>query len=62
MLNEARINNSVVYHFNINNLEWARIILEECDKLGVPVIIGVSESAIEYMGGYITVANLVKII
>ncbi len=60
MLNEARINGGVVYHFNINNLEWARVILEECDKLNVPVILGVSEGAIRYMGGYHVVSDMVK--
>lgn len=60
MLNEARDNNSVVYHFNINNLEWARIILEECNKLNVPVILGASEGAIKYMGGYNVVVQMVR--
>ena len=60
MLNEARLNKTVVYHFNINNLEWARIILEECDKLQVPVILGASEGAIKYMGGYNVVVSIVK--
>ena len=60
MLNEARRKNSVVYHFNINNLEWARIILEECNKLDVPVILGASEGAIKYMGGYNVVVSMVK--
>ncbi len=60
MLNEARLNNSVVYHFNINNLEWAKIILEECNKLNVPVILGASEGAIKYMGGYHVVVDMVK--
>ena len=60
MLNEARDNKSVVYHFNINNLEWARIILEECNRLNVPVILGASEGAIKYMGGYHVVADMVK--
>ena len=60
MLEEARVNKSVVYHFNINNLEWARVILEECNKLNVPVILGASEGAIKYMGGYHVVVNLVK--
>ena len=60
MLNEARDKNGVVYHFNINNLEWARIILEECDKLHVPVILGASEGAIKYMGGYHVVVDMVK--
>lgn len=60
MLDEARLNNSVVYHFNINNLEWTRIILEECNRLQVPVILGVSEGAIKYMGGYHVVVDMVK--
>lgn len=60
MLNDARDKGEVVYHFNINNLEWARIILEECDKLNVPVILGASEGAIKYMGGYHVVVDMVK--
>ncbi len=60
MLREARNNKGVVYHFNINNLEWARIILEECNKLNVPVILGASEGAIKYMGGYHVVVEMVK--
>ena len=60
MLESARDNGSVVYHFNINNLEWAKIILEECNKLNVPVILGASEGAIKYMGGYHVVVDLVK--
>ena len=60
MLEEARANKNVVYHFNINNLEWARVILEECNKLNVPVILGASEGAIKYMGGYHVVVDMVK--
>lgn len=58
MLKEAKKNKKAIFHFNINNLEWTKCILEECDKLKVPVIIGVSESAIKYMGGYNVVAAL----
>jgi len=60
MLAEAKKNNCAVLHFNINNLEWTKYILEECERLGVDVILGVSEGAIKYMGGYNTVAMLVK--
>lgn len=58
MLKNAKKNKKVIFQFNINNLEWTRCILEECDKLKVPVILGVSESAIKYMGGYNVVASL----
>ena len=60
MLNTARSTYDVIYHFNINNLEWAKIILEKCNELHVPVILGASEGAIKYMGGYHVVYNLVK--
>ena len=58
MLKEAKKNKKAVFQFNINNLEWTRYILDECDKLKVPVILGVSEGAIKYMGGYNVVAAL----
>lgn len=57
---KAYKNNNAIPQFNINNLEWTRFILEECEKQNYPVILGVSEGAIEYMGGYITVVSLVK--
>ena len=60
MLNKADSGKYAVPHFNINNLEWARFILEQCQELKSPVILGVSEGAIKYMGGYKTVSNLVK--
>lgn len=60
ILNKAYKEKYAVPHFNINNLEWTRYILEECQKLNSPVIIGVSEGATKYMGGYNVVANMVK--
>lgn len=60
MLEDAKVNKYAVPHFNVNNLEWTRYILEECNRLKSPVILGVSEGAIRYMGGYKVVANLVK--
>lgn len=60
MLQKARKGRYAVPHFNINNLEWTRFILEECQNNNSPVILGVSEGAVKYMGGYLTVANLVK--
>lgn len=59
MLLEAKENKKVVFQFNINNLEWTKIILEKCNSLKTPVILGASEGAIKYMGGYNVVASLV---
>ena len=60
MLDEARRDGRVIYHFNINNLEWTKIILEKCNEMHTPVILGVSEGAIRYMGGYRVVSSLVR--
>lgn len=59
MLEQARINHYAVPHFNINNLEWTRFILEECNKENSPVILGVSEGAAKYMGGFSVIAKMV---
>lgn len=60
MLLNAKKNNTVVFQFNINNLEWTKIILEKCNSLNYSVILGVSEGAIKYMGGYNVVSHLVS--
>lgn len=60
MLKKAKEEHYAVPHFNINNLEWTKFILEECNELNVPVILGVSEGSVKYMGSYLVVADMVK--
>lgn len=60
MLEKAKVGKYAVTHFNINNLEWAKYILEECQTLKAPVILGVSEGAAKYMGGYNVITGMVK--
>ncbi len=60
MLEDAKEGHYAIPHFNINNLEWTRFILEECEKEKSPVILGVSEGASKYMGGFKVVSNMVK--
>lgn len=60
MLEKANDNKYAVPHFNINNLEWTKFILEECNSMNSPVILGVSEGAVKYMGGYNVVSSVVK--
>lgn len=59
MLNKAKEDKYAVPHFNINNLEWTRFILEECEELKSPVILGVSIGAMKYMGGFKTICDIV---
>ncbi|OCL25671.1 fructose-1,6-bisphosphate aldolase, class II [Orenia metallireducens] len=59
MLNKAKEEKYAVGQFNINNLEWTQAILEACEAKKSPVILGVSEGAARYMGGFKTVVNMV---
>ncbi len=60
LLQQAKNEGYAVPQFNINNLEWTRFILEACEEKQSPVILGVSESAVEYMGGYQTISHMVQ--
>ena len=60
MLAKARDGKYAVGHFNINNLEWTKAILQTAEELRSPVILGVSEGAGKYMGGYKTVVGMVN--
>ncbi len=60
MLNKAKENHYAVPHFNINNLEWSKYILEKCNELNVPVILGVSEGAAKYMGGFDVITGMIN--
>lgn len=59
MLQEAKKGKYAIPQFNINNLEWTKYILEECEKNQIPVILGVSEGAAKYMGGFLVVSQMV---
>ena len=60
MLQKAKAGHYAVGQFNINNLEWAKSILLTAQECNSPVILGVSEGAGKYMGGYDTVVGMVK--
>lgn len=60
LVDKARIGKYAVAHFNINNLEWTRSLLEVAQETQTGIILGVSEGAVKYMGGYNVVVNLVK--
>lgn len=46
--------------FNLNNLEYTQAILQAAQDEQSPVILGVSEGAARYMGGFTTVVNMTK--
>lgn len=59
MLKKALAGKYAIAHININNLEWAKATLQECQALNSSVILGVSEGAGKYMTGFKTVAAMV---
>ncbi len=60
MLNKARDGKYAVGQFNINNLEWTKAVLLTAQEQNSPVILGVSEGAGKYMGGYDCVVGMVN--
>ena len=60
MLNKALKGKYAIAHFNINNLEWTKAVLTECQALNAAVILGVSEGAGKYMCGFNTVAAMTE--
>ena len=60
MLLKAHKEGYGVAQININNLEWIKATLEVVEELNSPVILGVSEGASKYMGGYKNVIGMVK--
>ena len=60
MLLKARKEGYGIAQININNLEWIKSVLETVEKIKSPVILGVSEGAAKYMGGYENVMGMVR--
>ena len=60
MLQKAREGKYAVAQININNLEWAKSVLQVVEELQSPIILGVSEGAGKYMAGYKTIVGMVN--
>lgn len=60
MLLKAKNEGYAVGQFNINNLEFTQAILQAAEEEKSPVILGVSEGAGKYMGGFVAVVHMVK--
>ncbi|WP_338379147.1 class II fructose-bisphosphate aldolase, partial [Enterococcus faecium] len=60
MLKKANAEGYAVGQFNLNNLEFTQAILQAAQEENSPVILGVSEGAGRYMGGFKTVVKMVE--
>lgn len=60
MLQQALAGGYAVGQFNLNNLEFTQAILQGAQEEQSPVILGVSEPYIAYMGGLPCISGMVK--
>jgi fructose-bisphosphate aldolase class II len=60
MLEKGKAEGYAVGQFNLNNLEFTQAILQAAQEENSPVILGVSEGAARYMGGFKLVVEIVK--
>lgn len=59
ILEKGKAEGYAVGQFNLNNLEFTQAILQAAQEENSPVILGVSEGAARYMGGFKTVVAMV---
>ena len=60
MIDKAYAGHYAIPAFNTNNLEWTKSILTAAQNSNAPIMIQCSEGAGKYMGGFKTVADMVK--
>lgn len=60
MLEDAKANHVAIGQFNVMDTAWAQAILRAANELNVPIILGVSENAAKYMGGFKQVVDMIK--
>ncbi|AOG61062.1 fructose-bisphosphate aldolase [Spiroplasma helicoides] len=60
MVSDAHAGKYAIGHFNINNLEWTKALLEAAQESKTPIIIATSEGAIKYMGGLKVIVGMVN--
>ena len=60
MLQKAVAGQYAVAQININNLEWTKAAITTAQENNSPIILGVTEGAGKYMGGFKTVVGMVN--
>ena len=60
IINKAYKEGYAIGAYNVNNIEWAKVILEACQDDKAPVILAFTENAVKYIGGYGVAVSIVK--
>lgn len=62
MLQQAKQEQYAVGQFNVNGLSWVHGILDAAQAEQAPVIVAASDRLIDFLGGYRTIATLVRVL
>lgn len=60
LLRKAKEGNYAVGQYNINNLEFAQAFLQAAEEEQAPIILAASDRLVDYLGGFKTIAAMVK--
>lgn len=60
VLNKALVGNYAIPHFNLNNMETAKWILEVCEEENSPVFISTSMNIVNFFGGFDIVRSMIS--
>lgn len=60
VVNKALKEGYAVGHFDIHNLEWTQAVLSAAEEEKSPVILGVTENAVRYFGGFSVAVAIAK--
>ncbi|MFB9760412.1 class II fructose-1,6-bisphosphate aldolase [Ectobacillus funiculus] len=60
LLRKAKEGNYAVGQYNINNLEFAQAFLQAAEEEQAPIILAASDRLVDYLGGFKTIAAMVR--
>ncbi|MEK5379889.1 class II fructose-1,6-bisphosphate aldolase [Niallia sp. FSL W8-0635] len=60
MLQKAKQGKYAVGQYNMNNFQWVEAILQAAEEEKAPVIVAASDRIVDYLGGFKTIAVVVK--
>lgn len=60
MLQKAKQGKYAVGQYNMNNFQWVEAILQAAEEEKAPVIVAASDRLVDYLGGFKTIAIVVK--
>ncbi|MER2060401.1 MAG: class II fructose-1,6-bisphosphate aldolase [Niallia sp.] len=60
MLQKAKQGKYAVGQYNMNNFQWVEAILQAAEEEKAPVIVAASDRLVDYLGGFKTIAVVVK--